>query len=267
VRRVLVLSALLGLAPASAQTPVDEPYLTNVRHLTRDDSRAGEAYFSPDGKRVLFQAIRPEHPHYQIYVMNVDGSGRRLVSTGKGKTTCAFFHPTDPDLFIYASSHLDERTHAPPPPGSERRYRWDYEGSFDIFLARLSTGELVKRLTTADGYDAECAFSKDARRICFTSQRHGADSDIWLMNADGSEQRPLVKVPGTDGGPFFSPDDRWVLYRASRTPGNDEVMQVFLTSVDGQETRQLTDQARVNWAPTARSSCGPRRAAARRRRS
>jgi hypothetical protein len=247
-RAFAALTATLALA-TSAFAQTSEPFISNVRQLTTDDQRAGEAYFSPDGKRLLFQAVRDGHPYYQIYVMNVDGTGRRMVSTGKGKTTCAYFHPTDPDLFVYASSHLDERTHAAPPAGAAqgRGYRWDYDGSMDVFLARVSTGEIVQRLTTADGYDAECAFSPDGRSICFTSQRGGSDSDIWLMDADGSNQRPVIQVKGTDGGPFFSPDGRSILFRASRE--RDDVMQCYLTSLDGKDVRQLTEQPRVNWAP------------------
>jgi hypothetical protein len=244
----IAVFALASLAaPAARGQAPDEPYLRSPKKLT-SDPRAGEAYFDPQGRRVLFQAVDGEHPYYQIYLMNVDGSGRRMVSTGKGKTTCSFFDPTDPDLFIYASTHLDERTWAPPPADQHGGYRWDYDHSFDVFLARLSTGEVVKRLTTADGYDAECAFSHDGQSICFTSRREPDRSDIWLMDRDGGHQRALVHVDGqADGGPFFSPDDRWVLFRASR--GREDLMQVYLASVDGKETRQLTDQPRMNWAP------------------
>ncbi|HBP19311.1 MAG TPA: hypothetical protein DEA08_16165, partial [Planctomycetes bacterium] len=257
LRASLLASALLaGLLPASAQESrpavpserADEPYLKNVRQLTFGDERAGEAYFSPDGKRILFQAKRPGQAYYQIYLVSADGKGRRMVSTGKGKTTCAFFHPTDPNLFIYASSHLDARTHKAPPPRETRRYKWDYDDSFDIFLADLRTGEIKKQLTTTSGYDAECSFSPDGKTICFTTRREGKPDAIYLMNADGSDQRPLVAKEGVDcGGPFFSPDGKWVIYRASAK--GSRVMHSYMTSVDGKQTITLTRTPRINWAP------------------
>ncbi|MCA8925135.1 MAG: M20/M25/M40 family metallo-hydrolase [Planctomycetes bacterium] len=244
----LVLSACaLGWAQ-------DEPYLEGITALTSDQDyvKAGEAYFSPDGTRILYQGIQGAQPYFQIYVMNADGSGQRMVSTGKGKTTCAFFDPRDANRFVYASSHLDPRTHeAPKTKPQGRSYAWDYEGSMDVFLADLRSGEILERLTTADGYDAECSFSSDGKLICYTSRLKG-DSDIWLMNSDGSDKRVLVRKDGTDGGPFFMPGDEWVLYRASR--GDDQQMQVYLTRVDGSETRQLTNTPRVNWAPFSHPS-------------
>ncbi|MEZ6188639.1 MAG: M20/M25/M40 family metallo-hydrolase [Planctomycetota bacterium] len=251
LRTLVCALALGGAALGWAQ---DEPYLKDVTQLTfdRDYVKAGEAYYSPDGKRILYQGIQGEQPYFQIYVMNADGSGQRMVSTGKGKTTCAFFDPRDGNRFVYASSHLDPRTHeAPTQKPQGRSYAWDYEDSMDVFLADLRDGTILKRLTDAPVYDAECAFSHDGKRICYTSRTEG-DSDIWLMNSDGSDKRVLVRVDGTDGGPFFMPGDEWVLYRASRE--DDKQMQVFLTRVDGSETRQLTNTPRVNWAPFSHPS-------------
>src|SRR5436309_3772376 len=108
------LAALLFFAPALASAQEAEKehrHLQNVKQLThaKEGEKSGEPYFSPDGKRIIFQSVRAGAPYYQIYVMNADGSEPKLVSTGKGKTTCAYFDPLDDDRFIYASSHLDER--------------------------------------------------------------------------------------------------------------------------------------------------------------
>jgi len=245
---------VFALCAAAIGWADDEPYLEGITQLTfeQDYVKAGEAYFSPDGTRILYQGVQGKQPYFQIYVMNADGSDQRMVSTGKGKTTCAFFDPRDANRFIYASSHLDPRTHeAPKTKPGRRSYQWDYDGSMDVFLADLRTGKILERLTTEEGYDAECAFSSDGKLICFTNRSEG-DSDIWLMNSDGSDKRVLVRKDGTDGGPFFFPGDEWVLYRASRE--DDRQMQAYLTRVDGSETRQLTNTPRVNWAPFAHPS-------------
>ena len=252
-RRRALAPALLLLATPTLRAAPEEQWLRDARALTTaaEFQKAGEAYFAPDGKRIVFQAVPvgAAAPWYQIWVMNADGSGKRLISTGQGKTTCAFFHPQDPNRFIYASTHLDPSTHGPPAsPPQGRSYQWDYDPAFDVFEADLTTGKVLRRLTEAPGYDAECSYSPDGKKICFTSRRESGDSDIWLMNADGSEQRILVRAEGTDGGPFFSPDGAWVLYRAARGK-DDSVMQVYMTSLDGKQTRQITDSPRVNWAP------------------
>ena len=90
LRTIALLAALLAipLGVTANDNEDAEPYLTNVRRLTHTFERAGEAYFRPDGKRILFQGIKAGQPYYQIYIMNADGSGLRMVSTGKGKTTC-----------------------------------------------------------------------------------------------------------------------------------------------------------------------------------
>src|SRR5712671_193216 len=66
-------------------------HLRNIRQITFAGSKNGEAYFSPDGKSIIFQGVRePGNPFYQIYTMNLADGAVKRVSTGKGKTTCSF---------------------------------------------------------------------------------------------------------------------------------------------------------------------------------
>src|SRR3954465_12005126 len=99
----LLLVLLAPLAAFAGDETKESKYLKNIRQLThaKEGEKSGEPYFSPDGKRIIFQSVRAGAPYYQIYVMNADGSEQKLVSTGKGKTTCSYFHPNDPDRFIY----------------------------------------------------------------------------------------------------------------------------------------------------------------------
>src|SRR5437588_12830639 len=97
----------LGAEPVDWQK-AESAYLHQIRQVTRDFVRAGEGYFSPDGKQIIFQAEEKStgNPYYQIFTQDLM-TGRFLrVSPGVGKTTCAFFHPNKAKI-IFASTHLD----------------------------------------------------------------------------------------------------------------------------------------------------------------
>src|SRR5215831_7143020 len=241
-----MLVPLLLLQLAAPETR----HLANVRQLTHT-GKNGESYFAPDGKRIIFQSVRGGNPYYQMYTMNADGTGERLVSTGRGKCTCGWFHPTLAKI-LFASTHLDPHAFVPgtspmpPPQGPSERYRWDFDPAMDLFEARPD-GSQLHRLTDAPGYDAEGSWSHDGRKIVFTSQRDG-DLEIYVMDADGRHPRRLTHAPGYDGGPFFSPDDKRIVWRAFRPP-NERVGEVFIMNADGTGEKQLTHLQAVSWAP------------------
>ena len=70
--------------------------------------RAGEGYFSPDGKWVVYQAYPVGYPFYQIYVQKLGEKTTRRVSPGRGRTTCSYF-TVDGKKILFASSHTDPR--------------------------------------------------------------------------------------------------------------------------------------------------------------
>src|SRR6185503_746811 len=81
-----------------------EKHLANIKQLTFGGENA-EAYFSSDGKGLIFQSTRDGRECDQIYTMNLDGSNIRLVSTGNGRTTCSYFYPNGKKI-LYSSTHL-----------------------------------------------------------------------------------------------------------------------------------------------------------------
>src|SRR5256885_10670460 len=109
----------LGAEPIEWEK-AEEPHLKNVRQVTRDFVRAGEGYFSPDGRTIIFQAEEKDggNPFYQIFTMDLASGKVRRVSPGVGKTTCSFFRP-DGKKIIFASSHLD--------PDAKARYAEEYK--------------------------------------------------------------------------------------------------------------------------------------------
>ena len=256
-----------------AHNAVEESrFLSNIRQLTYDGKRAGEGYFSEDGTALIFQSERePDNPFYQIYLLNLLTGGTHRVSTGIGKTTCAFFRPGT-DEVLYASTHHDAFAKAKQEEelqfrasGQERRYSWDYDEAMDIFSAHRD-GSNLKRLTNTLGYDAEASYSPDGTRIVFCSLRDAYPKDqrspkelkqleidpayfgeIYIMNADGSEQTRLTNAPGYDGGPFFTPDGQHIVWRHFTPDGSQA--DIYTMRIDGSNRRRLTDFKSMSWAP------------------
>ena len=265
VLQVLSL-AVLAASVGAQNTPenlatTEEKHLRNVRQLTFGGSNA-EAYFSSDGKKLIFQSTRDDLKCDQIFVMNVDGSDPRMVSTGKGRTTCGYIFPHK-DKILYSSTHLAS-AECPPRPDYSKGYVWAIYPSYDIFTAKPDGSDL-KQLTTAPGYDAEATISEDGKKIVFTSMRHG-DLDIYTMDANGKHVKQLTHELGYDGGPFFSPDGKWIVYRAYHPKTEQEIaeykellkqdlirpttLEIWMMKADGSDKRQLTHLNAASFAPS-----------------
>src|SRR5260370_963514 len=140
-------------------------HLGNIRQLTEGGQNA-EAYWSPDGKRLIFQSTRKGYECDQIFIMNADGSDQKLVSTGKGRTTCGSFLG-DGKHIVYASTHAAGEA-CPPSPDRSKGYVWGVFPGYDIYLA-TDDGRIQKKLTDAPGYDAEATVNWKTGKIVYTS--------------------------------------------------------------------------------------------------
>lgn len=261
----VLLVALALLSAAALGSKVLEPlprerHLTNLRQLTFGGENA-EAYFSFDESRLVFQATRSGAGCDQIFVMNVDGSGERRVSSGKGRTTCAYFMPGD-ERVLFASTHAAAEGCLSPPDRSHG-YVWKLYDEFDIYIARPDGSEL-RPLIESPGYDAEATVSPRGDRIVFTSTRDG-DPEIYTTNLEGGDLRRLTRTKGYDGGPFFSLDGTKIVYRANHPEGEEELrryeeiiteglvrptrLELFVMDADGSNQRQVTRNGKANFAP------------------
>lgn len=239
-----------GLQPSA----LEAKFIRNIRQLTFENQgldRAGEAYFSADGKRICFQAYPQGKTEYQIYVMNLDGTDLKMVSTGSGATTCSYFHP-DGKRMIFASNHHDQRPPVAPEfeqqaaeNNTNSRYKWDVHPGMDLWEYTFATGQL-KRITDSEGYDAEGAYSPDGKAIVFCSMRDG-DREIYIADADGGNPRRITRAKGYDGGPFFSADGQRVVYRSDRV--GDGNMQIFVNNLEGTAEEALTGNEQLHWCP------------------
>lgn len=261
-------TSFLGFSSDSLLYP-QEKHLKNLKQLTFGADNA-EAYWSFDGKMVSFQSNNPKWGLKcdQIFYTPITGvdlksTMPKRISTGLGRTTCAFFLPNNKQV-LYASTHLGGNEC---PPVAERvpggKYLWPVYDSYDIFVADLN-GKIVKQLTSEKGYDAEATVSPKGNKIVFTSTRNG-DLDLYTMDINGRNVKQITNEVGYDGGAFFSPDGKKIVFRASR-PNTDELkkeyldylkqglvaptaMELFTCNVDGSDLKQITHLGKANWAP------------------
>src|SRR5499426_3497690 len=254
----------------------ESDFLTRIRRLTVEGRRAGEGYWSPDGKKLVFQSERePGNPFYQIYALDLTTGDTTRISPGYGKTTCSFFRPGTNEI-EFASTHHDPKSKQFQQEeldfrasGKQRRYSWDYDPEFEIYTykpgATPSAPPTYTRLTNARGYDAEGSYSPDGQWIAFSSMRSAYDhplsdkekksleenpsnfAEIYIMRADGSEQKRLTNVWGYDGGPFFTPDGRKIVWRRFDEQGL--IADIWTMNPDGSDQKQITDFGSMSWAP------------------
>lgn len=260
----LLAACARPLAPSSAPPAKDlalpgERHLRNVRQLTFGGENA-EAYFSFDGRDLVFQATPDGAGCDQLYAMRADGSGVRRVSTGAGRVTCGYFFP-DGSRVLWSSTH-GSGPECPPRPDMSEGYVWALH-DYQLYTA-LPDGTDLRPLAPAPGtYNAEATVSADGW-VVFTSTRDG-DLDLYKMRLDGSELRRLTRTPGYDGGAFFSADGARIVFRASRPEGEVEVaeyrrllgrklvrpgkLEIFTMNADGTGVSQVTHLGAASFAP------------------
>ncbi len=237
-------------------------HLANLQQLTTGGNQNAEAYWSPDGKRLIFQSTRDGRTCDHIYIMNADGSDQHMVSTGKGVTTCGYFL-ADGKHIVYASTH-EAGDACPAPADRSKGYVWAVYPGFDIFLA-TDAGKILKKLTSAPGYDAEATVNWKTHTILYTSLASG-DLDLWTMKEDGSDKKQITKLEGYDGGAVFSRDGSKMVWRAHRPDTPEKLsrsrallkdnltepmkMELFVADGDGKNQKAITSFGCASFAPT-----------------
>lgn len=248
-------------APPASLTDAKEVHLRNVKKLTSTGSNA-EAYWSNDGKKIIFQSTRDGYPCDQLYTMNADGSQQTRVSNGKGRVTCGWFLPGDKKI-IYASTHGAGPECPEPPPYTPGKYQWPVFQGFDLYVANAD-GSDARPFLPATGYDAEATASPNGRWIVFTSERSG-DVDLWRVDVDGKNLTRLTEGVGYDGGAVFSPDSKLIAWRTNYPKGAEAsakyqallkqhlvepmAMDIWVMNADGSAKRQVTNLPGAAFAP------------------
>lgn len=271
----LAMGLVFGLnaqqkVPGDTLRIAGENHFKNIRQLTFGGDNA-EAYWSFDGKHIIFQRTSPKDGVNcdQIFIGKVPETPEepftyKMVSSGKGRTTCAYFLP-DGKHIIYASTHEGSADCPPVPDRSKygNRYIWPLYNTYDIYMADLN-GKIVKKLTSAKGYDAEATLSYDGKKMIYCSDKDG-DLDLYVMDLKSGKEKKVTSALGYDGGAWFSPDGKKIVWRASRPKTDAEIkeykellaeglvaptnMEVWVANADGSDARQITSLGQANWAP------------------
>ena len=264
-KKFIILFILLVCSSAWTfeQTPLavaGEKHLANIKQLTFGGENA-EAYFSFDGKQLVFQSKRDGRSCDQIYRMNVDGSDVKMISSGEGRTTCSYFFKGGKRV-LYASTHGGSKD-CPPNPDFSQGYVWAIYPDYDIYTV-TPDGKDIKKLVNSPGYDAEATVSPNGKKIVFTSERDG-DLELYSMDVDGRNVKRLTFEQGYDGGAFYSPDNKMIVYRGSH-PTDPKLVQrdkdllakhlivplifeVWVMNADGSNKRQVTKLNAASFAP------------------
>ncbi|MGA2741820.1 MAG: hypothetical protein ABSG65_30825 [Bryobacteraceae bacterium] len=238
-----------------------DPHLSSFLQLTHGGQNA-EAYWAPDGKRLIFQSTRPPLECDQMFIMNADGSDQHMVSTGKGRTTCGYFL-ADNRHIVYASTH-GAADACPAPPDRSHGYVWGVFAGYDIYLA-TDTGKILKQLTNTPGYDAEATINWKTGNMVYTSLASG-DLDLWTMKTDGSHKKQITHQEGYDGGAVFSRDGRKLVWRANYPKTPDDMarykslladnltapmkMEIVVADANGRHATTVTNFGCASFAPT-----------------
>jgi len=252
-----VVKAGTPYAPGPA---TGERHLSDIRQLTFGGENA-EAYFSPDGKKLIMQSTPRGAKCDQEYVLDLSTGDMKRVSSGKGRTTCGYFDYPEADRIIYSSTQGASDS-CPPSPDMSQGYVWAIYDAYDIWEANPD-GSNAKNLTSSPGYDAEATWCHRGGKLVFTSTRDG-DLELYLMDEAGQVKR-LTHTPGYDGGAFFSPDCSQIVFRASRPTGEKLTdyqnllkkglirpgeLEIYVMRADGTGVKQLTQNGAANFCPT-----------------
>jgi Tol biopolymer transport system component len=249
--------------PVSREVAPDpqETHFKNLKQLTFGGENA-ECYVNVDGTRVSWQATVGGYPDEQIFGMNLDGTDKHLISTGKGRCTCSYFTPDD-QWVIFSSTHATSPGKQTPPDMS-KGYVWTVNPNYAMYKARPDGSELTPITHYSNAYVAETTIAPNGKYMAWTSDKDG-DLDIYRSDLDGKHVKRLTNQVGYDGGPFVSWDSKHIVYRRDDLKNQGQVddyrallkqhlirpttLEIWIMDADGSHKHQVTHLGCASFAP------------------
>ncbi len=247
----------------------EEKHFSRVTQLTFGGQNA-EAYWSKDGKQIVFQSLQPGFPDEQIFTMNSDGSGKTLLSTGLGRCTCSYFSPDG--KYVYFSSTHEKNEGPQKKLDMSKGYLWMVNPDFGLYRTTtkpLSTNNnrptrAIERILQLPGYVAETTIDPSGKFMTFTSDFEG-DLEIYRSDLNGKNMKRLTNEAGYDGGPFVSWDGKKIVWRRDLLESDAErtdyqgllaqhlvrpsKLEIWIMDSNGKNAKQVTKVGAASFAP------------------
>jgi TolB protein len=269
---LVLIAAPLTLVPGLAESAQVPKKLTNIENAYPS--------FSPDGSKILFQSNRTGN--WDVFVMNADGSGSRQLTDNPAADLTPSWAPDgshiafvsdrtgNEDIYIMLADGSGLRNVTAHPAGDSHPY-WSTDGDRIIFNSTRGDGEnddvyIMQAdgsrpvcITENDLWDTFASMSPDGSQIVFRRllrvrgpEGTTFNSEIFVMNADGSEAVNVSRSGYFDGWPAWSPDGRRVAFSSNRS----DVYQIYVMDADGSNVARVVESPytdmRPQWSPDGR---------------
>ncbi|HTG51355.1 MAG TPA: hypothetical protein VMA33_00735 [Candidatus Tectomicrobia bacterium] len=244
-RQIVLISSRHGGMKVHVMNSDSASHGSDMRQLTFGNDEDDSPAWSPDGKKIAFVSLREGVS--QIFVMNADGASVLQLTNGHAEN----IHPTwapDSQRILFNTTKFVGATAADgrDVPSDNKVIGEQIDKKMELATIRVD-GTDLKRLTTGGGY-TYASFSPDGLSILHRCV-DGAKSQIFVMNADATDDHNISGESTLDGWPAWSNDGKRVVF--SRRV-NDR-FQVFTMNRDGSGIVQLTDAAgefvNPRWSP------------------
>jgi Tol biopolymer transport system component len=152
---------------------------SNPRRLTNTPGYDGGPFFTPNGQRIVWRRFNEKGDTADIYTMKLDGSDVQRLTDFKAMSWAPYFHPSG-EYAIFGSNK---------------------EGfaNFELYLVDAKGTREPVRVTYTDGFDSLPVFSPDGKNLCWTSNRGGSGSQLFMANWNHAAAQGALKSAGSKG--------------------------------------------------------------------